>query len=114
MDHDEAPAVKATKAVKLMDVKSWPNDYRVYALCGIAVVGMLATAGYRGWDQLRFITDPPITSIFSSLLLVSLFVERVIEVFVSVWVDKQSSAHEQNLSALSGARRPAASWSDGT
>ena len=79
-----------------LPVKDWPIDYFVYGGCGLLVVGLLLYAGNRGWHTLEF-RDVSIPGIFGSMLLVSLFVERMIEVFVSVWIDRDSAAHEQSL-----------------
>jgi hypothetical protein len=84
-------------AVKVLSVATWPTDYRLYAICGIVIAAMLLLAGYQTWGKLVFDDKASILSIFSSMLLVALFVERAIEVFVSVWVDRDSAIHEQNL-----------------
>ena len=59
---------------------------------------MLWKAGVNGAVGLPFKPDlgSSIPGLLGSLLIVSLFVERVIEVFVSVWADRETAAHEQN------------------
>ena len=94
----QAAVTSATVArAKLLDPVHWPTDYKVYALCGLGIVGMLALASYHRWNQIAFDPKASIPTILSSMLVVSLFVERIIEVFVSVWVDRDSASHEQNL-----------------
>lgn len=97
-------AVETSKAtaVKVLKITSWPTDYKVYAICGIVIAVMLGLAGYQTWGKLVFDDKAPILSIFGSMLLVALFVERAIEVFVSVWVDRDSAIHEQNLDYWQG------------
>jgi hypothetical protein len=60
---------------------------------------MLCVAGIAGTVGLPFKPDlgSSIPTLLGSLLIISLFVERVIEVFVSVWSDRETAFHEQNL-----------------
>lgn len=77
----------------------WPSDTIVFVVCALLCLLFLWRAGAVGAVGLVFRQDlfSALPSLFSSLLLVSLFVERVIEVFVSVWSDRQSAVHQQNL-----------------
>jgi hypothetical protein len=70
---------------------------RVFVICAALGGLMLWRAGVTGAVGLPIKTDVSIPAVFGSLFLVSLFVERVIEVFVSVWSDRQTAVHEQNL-----------------
>jgi len=69
------------------------------AIAIAASFGLLCwvVAAMSSSEALAIKQDLNITGLFSSLLLVALFVERVIEVFVSVWCDPQTAMHEQNL-----------------
>ena len=101
MEPEPDDAGRRSSLAAILQVKKWPTDYKVYTICGITIVAMLFLAGLRGWTQLTFL-DASIPKIFASMLLVSLFVERVIEVFVSVWVDRESAGHEQNFDYWQG------------
>jgi hypothetical protein len=70
----------------------------VFGICAALGAFMLWRAS-RGNPAvgLSFNSDVSIPGLFGSLFLISLFVERVIEVFISVWSDRQTSVHEQNL-----------------
>jgi hypothetical protein len=84
-------------AKSLASAEKWPTDYLIYALCVATIAAMLYMAANNAWDKLSFNTEASLSAIFGAMLLVALFVERVIEVFVSVWIDRGSAIHEQNL-----------------
>jgi hypothetical protein len=67
----------------------------ICAIAGLVIVGVAGAANSVG---LTFRNDLSSTlpSVLSTLLIVSLFVERVIEVFISVWSDRETDEHEQN------------------
>jgi hypothetical protein len=74
------------------------NDIGVIIGCAIASLLIMGAAAITNSVGLTFRSDLSSTlpSILSTLLIVSLFVERVIEVFVSVWSDRETDEHEQN------------------
>lgn len=94
-----APALVDVKTdtVRALNPRTWPTDYRVYAICGVVVASVLYLAGEQRWGAIKFDSKASVPSVLGSMLAVALFVERVIEVFVSVWVDRASAIHEQNL-----------------
>lgn len=81
----------------LESVKSWPHDVVLYFIFGIITLVLIFIAATMKWDMITPVNSIPVASMMSTLFLVSLLVERIIEVFLSVWVDKSSALHEQNL-----------------
>jgi len=79
--------------------KDWPSDWITFIFCALAGMFMLWRAGVTGAVGLTFKPDiaSSVPVLLGSLLLVSLFVERVVEVFVSVWSDRQTVIHQQNI-----------------
>jgi hypothetical protein len=80
---------------------TWKIDWRVYACCALLAVALLAWPAMDGWHHLQF-ASVSIPGVFGSMMLVALFVERAIEVFVAVWIDRDSAVHEQNLAFWQG------------
>ena len=74
----------------------WSTDYLVYGGCVLLALLLLAVPASGDWSNVAW-KGEAVTSVFSSMMLIALFVERAIEVFVSVWVDRASAVHEQNL-----------------
>lgn len=74
------------------------QDIIVIAACAFLAFIMLICAGEWRFGGLVF--DPnlykDLPNVLSTLLVVSLFVERVIEVFVSAWSDEAADRHEQS------------------
>ena len=77
----------------------WRSDWIVFLVTAVLGIVMLWYAGSTKSVELKFPNNlgTMLVGVFSSMHLVSLFVERVIEVFVSLWCDRQSAIHEQNL-----------------
>lgn len=90
-------AVKKSEEVATAAVKKWPTDLYVVGVCAIAGIIILLVAGWNGSVPLKVKQDIAVTSLFGSLFLVSLFVERVIEIFVTAWTDGETAFHEQKL-----------------
>ena len=93
-------ALKRTQEALASLEKSSPEaNHDRLAIAIAASFGLLCwvVAAMSSSEALAIKQDLNITGLFSSLLLVALFVERVIEVFVSVWCDPQTAVHEQNL-----------------
>ena len=78
--------------------KGGMDDIWVIIICAIAGLVIMVSAGVTNSVGLAFRDDlnSTLPGIVSTLLIVSLFVERVIEVFVSVWSDRETDEHEQN------------------
>jgi hypothetical protein len=78
--------------------KDWKMDWGVVVICALLGVIILLAAAVNRAVGLTFKADlgSSILGLLGSLLIVSLFVERVIEVFVSVWADREAARHEQN------------------
>lgn len=74
------------------------HDIGVVIICAIAGLIIVAIAAMSNSTGLTFRSDltSALPAVLSTLLIVSLFVERVIEVFVSVWSDREADEHEQN------------------
>lgn len=74
------------------------QDLLVIALC--ALIGLVVAICAGGFRFERLVFDPKLgqnlANVLGALLVVSAFVERVIEVFVSAWSDPESDQHEQN------------------
>lgn len=100
--NDKIPAsdqTKKTSETLSLSANDWPNDKKVIIYSFLSAAIILGVAGYYSTKSLEFhkeIWTALIPSVLGSLLLVSLFVERLIEVFVSIWCDPQSAMHEQN------------------
>jgi hypothetical protein len=90
-------AQKSLEVVKSGVPTSW-LDTAVIVVC--ALLGLLVAICAGGFRFDRLIFDPKLgqnlANVLGALLVVSTFVERVIEVFVSAWSDPESDQHEQN------------------
>jgi hypothetical protein len=66
-------------------------------LLGLATAGILTISVREGLAGIPFAKDlgSKVPGLLGSLLIVSLFVERVIEVFVSIWRDEETDRLEQ-------------------
>lgn len=93
--------LRTAEAVKALQDSSthWPNDSRVVGICAITAFAFLVIASITGADGMKFQENlgSLLPTLLGSLLVVALLVERVIEVFVSVWCDREAAVHEQNL-----------------
>jgi hypothetical protein len=92
-----AQTEKTRKAIQEKPAMDY-HDLLVIGICAfLAIVFTVCAGGWR-FDGLKF--DPDLNknlpNILSTLLIVSIFVERVIEVFVSAWADQKVDQHEQN------------------
>lgn len=98
---DRTPSITAgaSKVViaRMSNVANWSSDYVLYTCCGLVIAASLYWAGNQRWGMITIDPKASVPSLLSTMLVVSLFVERVIEVFVSVWVDRASAIHQQNL-----------------
>lgn len=68
-------------------------------LAGVFVAAVLVVVWKNGPIGLKFV-DAPLTvvpTLLGSMVLVSLFIERAVEVFVAVFGDPKIAAHDQNL-----------------
>jgi cell division protein FtsW (lipid II flippase) len=88
------------KILTTLPAKLPRSDIGVFIICFLLVALMLWKAGTKGAIGVPFKPDvgSSILPLLGGLLLVSLFVERVIEVFVSIWSDRQTVVHQQNRS----------------
>jgi hypothetical protein len=68
----------------------------VFAIFGASII-LFAAATVPTGLTFRGDLSSTLPSVASTLLFVSLFVERVIEVFVSAWSDREADEHQQNL-----------------
>jgi hypothetical protein len=68
----------------------------VSAIFGASII-LFAAATVSTGLTFRGDLSSTLPSVASTLLFVSLFVERVIEVFVSAWSDRDADEHQQNL-----------------
>ncbi len=90
-------AVKKSEEVATATVKNWPADLCVVGVCAVVGIIILLVAGWNGSVPLTVKHDIAVATLFGSLFLVSLFVERVIEIFVTAWTDGETAFHEQKL-----------------
>jgi hypothetical protein len=88
---------KSRKAIK-EEPKMDYHDLWVIGICAALALFITVSAGGLRFGSLKFDVDlnKNLPNILSTLLVVSIFVERVIEVFVSVWADQEVDQHEQN------------------
>jgi hypothetical protein len=93
--------IQTQKTINTLSTKEkyFRSDWIVFLLSAFLGAVMLWYAGSTGTTSVKFVENIGlfITKVFGSMFLVSLFVERVIEVFVFIWCDRQSAVHEQNL-----------------
>jgi hypothetical protein len=98
---DTQATIRTQQAAQNLGISAekWRSDWLVFFAAAALGAGMLWFAGITQTVELKFTENlgTTLVGVFSSMLLVSLFVERVIEVFVSLWSDRQSAVHEQNL-----------------
>ena len=75
------------------------HDIAAVIVSGIFGASIILFAAATVSTGLAFRSDLSSTlpSVASTLLFVSLFVERVIEIFVSAWSDREADEHQQNL-----------------
>jgi len=77
------------------------SSRNLYAMiiAAVFVAAVLAMVWQHGPIGLKFVPSPltVVPTLLGSMLLVSLFIERAVEVFVSVFGDPKVAAHEQNL-----------------
>jgi hypothetical protein len=88
---------KSLEAIKATSPASRQDLVLIVACALLAFVIMISAGGWK-FESLAF--DPKLNqnlpNVLTTLLVVSLFVERVIEVFVSAWSDSKVDQHEQN------------------
>ena len=68
-------------------------------IAGAFVATVLVLVWQNGPIGLKFVDDPltVVPTLLGSMLLVSLFIERAVDVFVAVFGDPKIAAHDQNL-----------------
>lgn len=82
-----------------MDSNKSASDRLVLVLAPVSVCAVVYCAARYGSIGLSVKKDftTLVPGIFGTMMLLALFVERVIEVFVSIWSDQQTSVHQQSL-----------------
>jgi hypothetical protein len=95
-----AAAAQTRKTLERIHGKLPANHQDIIVIGVCAVLALIMLIGAGGWKFHGLVFDPNLyknlPNVLSTLLVVSLFVERVIEVFVSAWSDQEADQHEQN------------------
>ena len=80
-------------------MKEWIKRNVSLIVFGLATAAFLIVAVLKDLVGIRLVSDlgTKLPGVLGSLLVVSLFVERVIEVFVSIWRDQEVDQLEQKL-----------------
>ncbi len=106
MDGNTTAAVQTqqTAGTTSVTLNTWSSDWKVLSVSALLTAAMLWLTWLHAAAALTFQEHLPtmIPGIFSSMLIISLLVERVIEVFVSLWCDPQTAVHQQNLNYWKG------------
>jgi hypothetical protein len=91
---------RTQKSIEAMQKKTPANIHDTIAIvvCAFFALAVMICTGYWKLENLKFDPDlyKNLPNVLSTLLVVSLFVERAIEVFVSAWSDPEADRHEQN------------------
>lgn len=92
--------IRAKKSLERVKSGVPPSLQDIVLIAVCALLGLLVAICAGGFQFERLIFDPKLgqnlANVLGTLLVVSVFVERVIEVFVSAWSDPESDQHEQN------------------